>query len=71
MLRLLVLLLVLLNAAYYAWSHDMLRAYGLGPSRQAEPQRLRQQIRPEALVIESGEPARPADVPSRVPGVQP
>lgn len=51
MLRLLVLLLVLLNAGYWAWSHDLLRAYGFGPQRQGEPQRLQQQIRPQALVI--------------------
>lgn len=61
MLRLLVLLLVLLNAGYYAWSHELLRAYGFGPLRQAEPQRVAQQIRPEALVIVSAEPPRPAD----------
>lgn len=66
-----VLLLVLLNAAYYAWSHDMLRAYGLGPLRQAEPQRLQQQIRPDALVIESAGPSRPTDAQSRAPGSQP
>lgn len=63
MLRLLILLLVLLNAAYYAWSQDMLRAYGFGPLRQAEPQRLTQQIRPQALVIQSVGPARPVDGP--------
>lgn len=71
MLRLLVLLLVLLNAAYYAWSHDMLRAYGLGPLRQAEPQRLQQQIRPEALVIESAQAPRPADAQPSAPSAQP
>jgi hypothetical protein len=59
-LRLLVLLLVLLNAAYYAWSHDMLRAYGFGPSHQAEPQRLMQQVRPDALRIVSAGLPRPA-----------
>lgn len=56
MLRLLVLLLVLLNAGYYAWSHDLLRAYGFGSLRQEEPQRLNQQIQPEALVIVSVNP---------------
>ena len=56
MLRLLVLLLVLLNAGYYAWSHDLLRAYGFGPLRQEEPLRLNQQIRPEMLVIVSAAP---------------
>ena len=51
MLRLLVLLLVLANAGYYAWSHGMLAAYGFSPMTQAEPQRMAQQIRPEALRI--------------------
>lgn len=49
MLRLLVLLLVLLNAGYYAWSQGMLRSYGWAPVEQSEPQRLTQQIRPEAI----------------------
>lgn len=60
MLRLLVLLLVLLNAAYFAWSHGMLRAYGWAPAEQTEPQRLAQQIRPEAIRILSAEEARRA-----------
>ena len=63
MLRLLVLLLVLLNAGYYAWSHELLRAYGLGPLQQEEPQRLNQQIRPEALVIVSASQQQPVDSP--------
>lgn len=58
MLRLLVLLLVLLNATYYAWSHNMLRAYGWAPAEQSEPQRLAQQIRPDAITILSAEEAR-------------
>lgn len=49
MLRLFVLLLVLLNGAYFAWSHGLLRAYGFAPVQQSEPQRLAQQLRPEAL----------------------
>jgi hypothetical protein len=60
-LRLLVLLLVLCNAGYYAWSHELLRAYGLGPLRQTEPDRLQQQIRPELLIILSTEEARRLD----------
>jgi hypothetical protein len=51
MLRLSVLLLVLANAGYYAWSHGMLAAYGFAPIAQAEPQRMAQQIKPEALRI--------------------
>ncbi|MEO7941104.1 MAG: SPOR domain-containing protein [Burkholderiaceae bacterium] len=66
MLRLLVLLLVLINAGYYAWSHDMLRAYGFGPVHQEEPQRLSQQIRPDALVIGSANPQQPPPNPTAV-----
>ena len=51
MLRLLVLLLVLANAGYYAWAHGMLAAYGFAPVAQTEPQRVAQQIKPEALRI--------------------
>lgn len=58
MLRLLVLLLLLLNAGYYAWSHGLLRAYGWAPAEQREPQRLTQQIRPEAITVLPAEEAR-------------
>jgi hypothetical protein len=51
MLRLIVLLLTLANAGYYAWSHDLLAAYGFAPASQTEPQRMAQQIKPEALRI--------------------
>ncbi len=49
MLRLLALLLILANGVYFAWSEGMLRAYGFAPAQQREPQRLAQQIRPEAV----------------------
>ncbi len=61
MLRFLVLLLVLLNAGYFAWSHGMLRAYGWAPAEQTEPQRLQQQIRPEAILVLPTEEARRAE----------
>ncbi len=51
MLRLLVLILILANAGYYAWSHGLLAAYGFAPASQTEPQRLTQQIKPEALRV--------------------
>jgi hypothetical protein len=51
MLRLLVLLLLLANGAYFAWSKGLLEPYGLTPASQSEPQRLEQQIRPEAIRI--------------------
>jgi hypothetical protein len=49
MLRLIVLLLLLANGLYFAWSHGLLQAYGLAPVQQAEPQRLTQQLHPERL----------------------
>lgn len=51
MLRLVVLLLVLANAGYFAWSQGLLAAWGFAPAATGEPQRLRQQIKPEALRI--------------------
>ncbi|MDO9359102.1 MAG: SPOR domain-containing protein [Polaromonas sp.] len=58
MLRLLVLLLVLANAGYWAWSQGLLASYGFGPAVQAEPQRLAGQIRPEAIRLLTPEEAR-------------
>jgi hypothetical protein len=49
MLRLLALALVLANAAFLAWSQGWLAGYGLAPAVQAEPQRMAQQLRPEAM----------------------
>lgn len=51
MLRLLVLALVLANGAYFAWAQGLLRPYGLAPVQQTEPQRLTQQLRPEAVTL--------------------
>jgi hypothetical protein len=55
MLRLLVLLLILANGAYFAWASGALRAYGFAPQQQAEPQRLAQQIKPEAIHVLTGD----------------
>lgn len=61
MLRLLVLALLLANAGYFAWTHGLLADYGMGPAVQAEPQRLTQQIRPEAMRLLSANEARQLD----------
>jgi hypothetical protein len=53
LLRVSVLMLLLANSIYYAWAHGMLDPYGFGPPMLTEPQRLEQQIRPEALRITS------------------
>lgn len=58
MLRLLVLLLLLANGAYFAWSQGLLLPWGAGPAQQSEPQRMTQQIRPEALRIIKAEEVR-------------
>jgi hypothetical protein len=52
-LRLLVLLLAVANAGFFAWSAGFLAPYGFAPAVQSEPQRLSQQIRPEAMRIVS------------------
>lgn len=55
MLRLIVFVLVLLNGVYFAWGQGWLLPYGVGPATQREPQRLTQQVRPEALELLKGE----------------
>ena len=57
MIRALVLLLLLANGAYFAWSQGYLREWGFAPQETSEPQRLRNQIRPEAIVL-----VRPQDL---------
>jgi hypothetical protein len=49
MLRFFVLLLLLANGAYFAWSQGHLASIGFAPSSQSEPQRLQAQIKPEAI----------------------
>src|SRR4051794_15506890 len=59
MLRLAVLLLLLANAGYFAWSQGLLASWGFAPSQQSEPQRIEQQVRPQALrVLSSAETIR-------------
>jgi hypothetical protein len=49
MLRLLVLILLLANGLYFAWGNGFLLSYGFGPAQQNEPQRMAQQIQPDAV----------------------
>lgn len=58
MLRLVVLVLVLANGLYFAWSQGLLQSWGAAPAQQSEPQRLGQQIRPEALRVLTADEAR-------------
>jgi hypothetical protein len=54
----LVWLLLLLNVLYWSWAQGWLLPYGFGPSSQREPQRLAQQIQPEAITLVSQAEAR-------------
>ena len=68
MLRLIVLLLLLANGGYFAWSQGYLLPWGTGPLQQAEPQRLAQQIRPEAIrVLKADELKRAEAVAAQAP----
>lgn len=72
MLRLLALLLLLANAGYFAWTHGLLADYGFAPAAQAEPQRLAQQIRPEAMRLLTAADARQLEnAPSPTAAAQP
>lgn len=51
MLRVSVLLLLLANAGYAMWAQGMLAPWGLAPAQQSEPQRVRQQINPQAIRV--------------------
>ena len=73
MLRLAVVLLLLANAGYYAWSQGLLRGWGLAPVDESEPQRMEQQIAPQNLRLlpqgskgaaSSAAPAGPASSPA-------
>lgn len=64
MLRLTVLLLLLANAVYFVWAQGLLLPIGFGPSQQSEPQRLGQQLRPEAIRILSATEAARTEAPA-------
>lgn len=65
MLRAAVLILLLANAGYYAWTQGLLRSWGLAPQEQSEPERLANQLHPEALRVLPGKDAKePPPAPS-------
>lgn len=64
MLRFALIVLLLANAGYYAWSQGLLKDLGYAPEEQAEPQRMNQQIRPETLQILRVNPSKAAPPPS-------
>ncbi len=58
MLRLIVLVLLLANGAYFAWAGGLLRPWGLAPIEQREPHRLASQIQPQAVRVLPAEESR-------------
>lgn len=73
MLRWVVILLALANAGYFAWTRGYLDGLGMAPVDQREPQRLAQQVKPEALRLLNGPKGQPADepTPETVPAAPP
>ncbi|MFT3858562.1 MAG: hypothetical protein QM742_14030 [Aquabacterium sp.] len=69
MLRSLVLILLLVNAAFYAWSQGWLsEVVGVKPDAQHEPQRLAQQVKAERItVVPPPSPDTPAPQPTASP----
>jgi hypothetical protein len=61
MLRLIVLVLLLANGVYFAWSQNYLRAYGFAPRNPSEPHRMTQQIKPEAIQLLSASDLKKAE----------
>ena len=70
MLRLAVIVLLLANAGYYAWTQGVMHPLGFEPQDPSEPQRLEQQIRPETLRILKASPS-PSPSPSPSAGADP
>jgi len=51
--RNLAFLLVLANLVFWMWSQGYLRVVGMGPKSVQEPLRLKEQVEPKALMIQS------------------
>lgn len=56
-----MLALLLANIGYFAWTQRLLADYGFAPATQAEPQRMAQQIRPQAMRLIPASDARQND----------
>lgn len=71
MLRSLVLVLLLANAGFYAWSHGWLNdVIGIQPDAQREPQRLKQQVNADQLTVVGASSVAPASSSSSAPPSQ-
>lgn len=57
MLRFALLVLLLANAGYFAWTHGWMTSLGWAPQVQSESYRLKQQVRPDVLRVQTQQPA--------------
>lgn len=64
MTRFLIAVLLVLNAATLAWQWDAFACWGYGPNTAREPERMSQQIRPDAIRVEAPAVPTPADTPA-------
>ena len=75
MLRIALLILLLANAGYFAWSQGALSSLGWAPEQHREPERLQQQLRPETLQLQlpaaEQSAAQPATPPAAAPAPAP
>ncbi|MGI9216854.1 MAG: SPOR domain-containing protein [Hydrogenophaga sp.] len=71
MLRLVIILLVLANAGYFAWTQGYMAPLGLAPAQHAEPERLQAQIKPGSLRLLNGPKGTAVPEPVAEPAVAP
>lgn len=62
-----MIVLALANAGYFAWTQGYLGGLGMAPVDQREPQRVAQQLKPEALRLLNGPKGTPTDAASAPP----
>jgi cell division protein FtsN len=71
MVRTVIYGLVLANAGYFAWTQGWLMPLGLAPVQQAEPQRMTQQINPDAMRLLNDKAPPVPPVPTAPPTAPP
>ncbi len=71
MLRFFIVLLLLANCAYFAWTQGHLADLGFAPISQSEPARIRAQIKPEAMRLLNTTEAGRVEVAVAAPAAQP
>ena len=70
MMRWLAVLLLLLNLGFAAWHQGLLAQWGFAPRSEREPERMTQQIRPEALRLSPASEPASAAAPTPPPPAQ-